>query len=148
MASSETGGTVSAYRIVSPRWTASAFSGEGAQKYGGRWNSPGRRVVYTAGSRALAALEMLVHLTTPGSRSKPYSIIEVALPIEQIQEIGSAAHPVQAGDDWLKSGSSLALRVPSIIIPEEPNYLINPEHPAFTELRIGKPSPFGFDSRM
>jgi len=148
MASSDSNQTVSVYRIVSPRWTASAFSGEGAQKFGGRWNSPGRRVVYTAGSRALAALEMLVHLTTAGSRAKPYAIIEVKLPIDEIRNAASSSAPTQTGDTWLEKGNSLALRIPSVIITEEPNYLINPEHPTFGDLRIGKAVPFGFDPRM
>lgn len=105
-------------------------------------------MVYTAGSRALAALEMLVHLTTPGSRAKPYAIIEVSFSEDLMATASSEDFPVEAGDSWLRSCKSLALRVPSIVVPEEPNYLINPDHPDFAALRIGKPREFRFDSRI
>lgn len=146
MASSEA--SVSAYRIVAPRWANSAFSGEGAQKYGGRWNSPGRRVVYLAGSRALAALEMLVHLTTPGSRAKPFLIFEVRIPANLILAAKGGTDRRQEGDSWLASGRSAALRVPSVLIPEEPNYLLDPGHPGFGKIAHGSPIDFRFDRRL
>lgn len=105
-------------------------------------------MVYAAGNRALAALEMLVHLTTSGSRSKPYSIIEVSIPLDQIANAAHGSKPCKVGNEWLRSGKSLALRVPSVLIPEEPNFLINPDHPAFRNLRIGKPTSFRFDPRI
>lgn len=147
MASSEE--PLRAWRIVAPRWADSAFSGEGARKYGGRWNSPGRAVVYLAGSRALAALEMLVHLTTPDSRAKPYVLREARIPREWIADPGKRGEdPVTAGDRWLASRRSLALRVPSVLIPEEPNYLLNPAHPEFRRVRFGAATEFRFDPRM
>lgn len=146
MASSEN--RVAAYRIVAPRWRNSAFTGEGAANYGGRWNSPGRRAVYVAGSRALAALEMLVHLTTPGSRAKPYLIFEVSIPAAAIIGAPATDRPVETGDAWLRSGRSPALRVPSVLIPEEPNYLLNPLHPGFSRIIPGMPREFLFDHRL
>jgi len=147
MASSEP--AVRVYRIVAPRWADSAFSGEGAQKYGGRWNSPGRRVVYLADTRALAALEMLVHLTTPSSRAKPYTQFEAILPAECIVPADDDPRDRRGfGDRWLAEGRSLALRVPSVLIPEEPNYLLNPAHPDFDRIRIRKEGGFGFDPRL
>ena len=82
--------TITAYRLVSPRWASTALSGEGARKYGGRWNSPGHSVVYLAESRALCALELLLHLTTPDTRTKPFRLIEVKIPA------GSSAPIVRA----------------------------------------------------
>jgi RES domain-containing protein len=146
MESSE--GWVAGYRIVAPRWRNSAFTGEGAASYGGRWNPPGRRMVYLAGSRALAALEMLVHLTTPGSRAKTYLIFEVLIPSAAIMDAPATDRPVETGDTWLKSGRSTALRVPSVLIPEEPNYLLNPLHPGFSNIIPGTPREFHFDQRL
>lgn len=149
---------VCGFRIVAPRWAGGALSGEGARKFGGRWNSPGRAVVYLGGSRALAALEMLVHLTTPASRSKPYRMIDVSIPRELVADYPVSALPVDwrttpgavtsVGDDWLKANGQLALRVPSVLIPEEGNLLVNPAHPDFTQLVAGDPAQFQFDPRM
>lgn len=149
MASSEE--TIASYRIVAPRWAATAFSGEGVRKYGGRWNSPGRSVVYLAGSRALAALEMLVHLTTPDSRKKEYRIIEARFPASMVRDAPSLSVGIPSmryGDDWIAAGKTLSLRVPSALIPEEPNYLLNPMHPDFTKVVIGEATDFHFDPRL
>lgn len=146
MASSEE--WVPAFRIVSPRWESDAFSGDGAAKYGGRWNSPGRRAVYLAGSRSLAALEMLVHLTTPDSRAKPYLLFQVWIPRSHMEESRDSCRSLETGDQWLRSGRSLALRVPSVIIPEEPNYVVNPAHPWMQRIRVEKPVGFRFDHRL
>ncbi len=157
MASSK---TAVGYRLVSIRRVSAALSGEGARLYGGRWNSPGRPVVYLGGSRALAALELLVHLTTPGSREKPYVFMGMEVPTDGLQSLPKAALPgdwrisppqreTQAlGDEWLASENSLGLWVPSVIIPEESNLLINPRHPAMSQLCLGEPSPFNFDMRL
>ena len=154
---------VHAYRIVAPRWVDDALSGEGARKFGGRWNSPGRAMVYLGGSRALAALEMLVHLTTPLSRAKVYKIVKVSIPSDLISDYPLGIlpknwrdHPPaqitqEIGDDWLKSNNSmnqLALRVPSTLIPEESNILLNPLHPDFKKIKTHTPEDFCFDSRL
>jgi len=148
------------YRLVAPRWADGAFSGEGARKYGGRWNSPGRPVVYLGESRALTALELLVHLTTPLSRSKSYRMIEVHIPTASISDYPASIlpedwrdHPpgkntMEIGDDWLQAASQLALRVPSTIVPEETNLLLNPQHPDFANIRISPPSVFSFAPRL
>ncbi len=151
---------ISGYRIVAPRWADDALSGDGARKYGGRWNSPGRPMVYLGGSRALAALEILVHLTAPLSRAKPYKIIEVIIPNCLISDYPPGIlpktwrdHPPaqitqEIGDDWLLASGSLALRVPSILIPEETNILLNPLHPDFKEITHLSPNDFSFDPRL
>ncbi len=148
-----------AWRIVKTSRLHHAFDGEGARLFGGRWNSPGLPVVYTAGSRSLAALELLVHL---GSSEilQSFSLIPVrfeqlhieTLPLKTLPS-GWRDYPgPQAvrdlGDKWLKSGSSLVLQVPSVVIPEEANFLINPAHPAFADLAMGKAAPFQFDERL
>ena len=150
---------ISGYRIVAPRWANDALSGAGARKYGGRWNSPGRPLVYLGGSRALAALEMLVHLTSPLSRAKSFKIIEVTIPTDLISHYpveilpenwrdSPATHLTQEiGDDWMNS-THLALSVPSLIIPEETNILINPLNPNFTKIVSHSPTDFHFDSRL
>jgi RES domain-containing protein len=150
---------VRSWRLVKERHAENAFDGEGARIYGGRWNSPGRRLVYTSGSLALAALETLVHL-------------DVALPLPRFlafsltlthADIASAALPVsysfngplpdltatrKLGDAWLEDGRHLAFSVPSAIVPQEFNLLINPLHPRFTEVVISPPVAFAIDARL
>jgi len=148
------------YRIVAPRWAHDAISGEGARKFGGRWNSPGRAMTYLGGSRALAALELLVHLTSPLSRAKPYRIIEVKVPVKQIanyplgvlpegwRESPAPSSAAMIGDDWLDVCGQLAMRVPSVLIPEETNILLNPNHPHFKKVISGEMLEFRFDKRL
>ena len=117
-------------------------------------------MVYLGGSRALTALEMLVHLTTPMSRAKPFRIIEVKIPTDlisvyplKILPAGWRVQPpgrltMEIGDDWLRAGSDLALRVPSVIVPEESNILINPLHSEFGQLEVSTTGSFSFDARL
>jgi RES domain-containing protein len=150
---------VTVWRIVATRYAADAFSGEGAFVNGGRWNSPGVRMVYTAGSISLALLELLVHLrNTEVLRS--FSLCPVSFEESLISSLDRADFPkdwrkspapasLQAlGDDWIASGTSVVLRVPSAIVGDESNYLLNPEHPNFHRLQIGTPRPFDFDTRL
>ena len=146
------------WRIVKAKYAATAFSGEEAAKVGGRWNSRGQWVVYTSGSLSLAALEMLVHL------NPPVSFRLVAMPCEfdenLVERIKIAALPktwrqypapgwIRAiGDAWLKEARSAVLAVPSVIVPREWNYLLNPAHPDFGRLAVGEPEPFAFDGRL
>lgn len=143
--------TFSAWRIVKARHAASAFLGEGAEAYGGRWTSPGGRVVYTAGSASLAMLEMLVHLHS-AEILKRYVLFKVSFSDSLIEEIDADEMPAnwrkspppaalqRLGDAWLAAGKSAVLRVPSAVVPTESNYLLNPAHPAFKKIKIG-PSP-------
>lgn len=130
------------YRLVKRKWLEQAFDGEGARLYGGRWNSKGKACVYCAGSESLALLEVLVHL---GSSSviAHYAMLELSLAEEQVlnaradilpadwREEPAPPSTASFGDAWLESGQSLALAVPSVIIPREANYLLNLQHPAF-----------------
>jgi RES domain-containing protein len=144
------------WRIVKEKHVAHAFSGEGARLYGGRWNSPGTSVVYTSGSRALAALESLVHLNPPVIFK--YAAIPIAFDDALLEEV--AALPADwteepppsatkaIGDLWVQEARSAMLKLPSVIIPREPNYLLNPAHPDFRKIVIGRPEPFCFDPRL
>lgn len=150
---------ISAWRLVPARREEWAFDGEGGRLYGGRWNSPGRSVIYLAGSRALAALEVLVHMSRVDG-IPPYSRFEVILDPDLIETcdseryrsflgIGEIHRETQkAGDRWLAEARAPALRIWSSMIPEEPNYLLNPNHPAFGSIEIGEPEPFLFDRRF
>jgi RES domain-containing protein len=148
-----------AWRIVKTRFSADAFSGEGARLYGGRWNSPGIAMVYTAGSVSLATLELLVHLDTT-SIIASYSICPVDFTDSLVELLDPATLPSDwrqsppptslqlIGDDWISRGSSVVLRVPSAVVEEEHNYLINPAHKDFKKLIIGKMKPCPLDSRL
>ncbi len=148
------------YRIVAPNWAHDPISGEGARKYGGRWNSPGNAMTYLGGSRALAALELLVHLTSPLSRAKEFCIIEVKIPIisiahyplkilpENWRDSPASTVTTDIGDDWLKVCGQLALRVPSVLIPEETNLLLNPNHPDLSKVICSDARAFWFDKRL
>lgn len=147
------------WRLVKEKYVDSAFSGEGARQGGGRFNSPGRPVVYTSESLALAELEILVHLPTSHLLAS-YVAFRVRLPDETVEALDRATLPsnwraspvprsVQAvGDAWLHSGSSLALRVPSAVVPAEDNVLINPEHARFEEVTIEGPLDPDIDDRL
>ena len=150
---------VTAWRIVKARHQATAFDGEGARLYGGRWNSRGLPVVYVAASPALAALEMLVHVGDSGVLASYVSIactFDPALVLRLDRQRlpkdwrSSPALPELAlvGDAWLKDGTSAVLDVPNAIIPDESNYLLNPRHADFAAITIGRPQPFEFDLRL
>jgi RES domain-containing protein len=145
------------YRIVKARHANSAFDGEGARIAGGRWNSPGVAMVYTAGSIALAALEMLVHLERsellaayviftctfdPALVSEPD-----ALPSDWRSSPAPAASR-RVGDAWVLEGRSAVLLVPSAVVEEEHNYVLNPRHRDFEKIQVSQPRPFRFDPRL
>ena len=148
----------SAWRIVKQRHIATAFSGEGASKAGGRWNSRGVAVIYTSENESLAALETLVHIGT-GSRIR-FSIIRLDFDKVMVENLALSALPPnwkseppgpatkQLGDAWVKGARSAILAVPSVIIPSELNYVLNPNHPDFSKIVFGKPKPFSFDPRL
>jgi len=148
---------VQAWRIVKPEYADDAFSGEGAALHGGRWNSRGHPVVYTASSLALATLELLVGVRK-AQRLREYTAIPCFFDEAIVRQIGPlpddwAGYPappmVQAiGNSWLLSHDSAVLKVPSSVIQSEFNYLLNPEHPDFRSIDIGKPMPFRLDYRL
>jgi len=150
-------GTI-AWRLCRRVHAAGAFSGEGARRYGGRWNSRGVPMVYCSSSLALAAMELFVHLD-PSQAPPDLVAVAATLPegepartiaLEELPPGWWAETPAtrDLGDEWIRSASSLALRVPSVPIRSEWNVLLNPLHPRIAEVRIDPPEPFVFDARM
>lgn len=147
------------WRVVKRKRAATAFDGKAAQRFGGRWNSPGRCAVYASASKSLAVLEVLVHLDVgrPLPRLVAFSF---DLDSRLIDRLGVAQLPrhwrtfrgleatQRIGDEWLASGRALALAVPSVIVPEELNYVLNSAHPAFGRLKFGRSIPFLLDPRL
>jgi RES domain-containing protein len=149
---------LTAWRLTTARFAKSAFSGEGARLYGGRWNRKGTALVYTAASQSLAMLEMLVQDEPLRAR---YVMIEVRLPKAltvdriKIEDLPSdwrdiaAREKLQAiGTQWARKRGSAVLAVPSAVIPAETNYLLNPLHPDFRRIKISKPRRFETDLRL
>jgi RES domain-containing protein len=152
--------SVTVWRIVKQKHPPrKAFDGEGPRLHGGRWNSRGTPMVYTAGSQSLAALEMLVHLDSADLMGK-YVFFEVTIEEALITSLETGdlprnwrADPAPAklralGDAWVAAATSAVLRVPSSVIPAEHNYLLNPKHEDFTKLQFGKAVPFRYDTRL
>ncbi len=150
---------IRAWRLIKATRVDDAFSGEGARRWGGRWNSKGVRVVYTAESLSLATLEVMVHAPFYNAL-KNYVCILVefsprlsqSITIENLPDNWRAEPIPQSvramGDHWTKNQESVILKVPSVIIPVEYNYLINPSHSDFENLVIHSPERFSFDSRL
>lgn len=136
------------------------LDGEGARRVGGRWNEPGLPVVYASEHLSLAALELLVHVD-PDLVPDDLHAFEVDVPDgASVESVGPAElpddwrlvpdHPRcrEIGAAWIGAGAALLLRVPSVIVPEERNVLLNPAHPAAKDIRIAGSRPFGFDPRL
>lgn len=150
---------ITAWRITPARYRATAFSGEGAKEHGGRWGSVGTPLVYTSASLALATLELLVRI---GARERlgervclPVTFRAAHVQVRTLDDLpdGWDTRPYTAtsqaiGDQWVKAGASLVLRVPSVVVPTEYNYLINLRHPAFDEVELGRPRPLQLDPRL
>jgi RES domain-containing protein len=148
-----------AFRIVKKRHALTAFSGDGARAFGGRWNFPGIPMVYSAHTRALAALESLAHYGG-AERRMAFVTFEIEIPDKLAVRIEASALPrdwrrdepspsTQAfGSEWQRSGSSAALVVPSVLVPQEYCVLLNPEHPDIDRIMVMYPEPFTFDARL
>ena len=145
--------------MVPVKYSATAFSGEGAYRVGGRWNSPGVRVVYTSSSLALAVLEVLAYRKAlrPLSPRHLYTVTldekQVTRPREDELPDGWTAYPHQEGtqklgDAWVAAGETLALAVPSVLAPPEENIMLNCTHPEFLNLDIAGPETFPINPRL
>ena len=146
---------LTAYRLCVRRYAARAFAGEGARRAGGRWNPRGTAVVYTSATLSLAALEFLVHLSGPqDAPDLMYFVIKfdsrlvneprlpkswTRLKITRTRALGRA---------WLEGERSPVLLVPSFVVPSEVNYVLNPAHPHFKQIKIGPARPFVLDPRL
>ena len=147
------------WRVVKRAHAATAFDGKAADRFGGRWNSQGRRAVYASATKSLALLEVIVHLDVGRPLPKLVAftfevdpkLVETMTPRRlprSWRTVDGMRLTQRLGDEWLAAGRMLALAVPSAIVPEESNYLLNPMHPAFAKLKIGPPVPFVLDPRL
>lgn len=154
--------TVSAWRIAveAPEYGANDLHGIGAKLSGGRWNSQGRPVVYCASSIALAILEAVCHQRTGSLPFKRY-LVRIDIP-DSVWRASKTLHPPPAGwdaipaglsarlagDAWLVSASCALLRVPSVVVPEEYNVLINPQHTDTARLSAATLRRWVYDPRL
>ncbi len=149
------------WRISKRQYAKHALSGEGAKLLGGRWNFPGSAVVYTSSSLALAALETFVHLPSPLILPKNLVTVEIEIPDQLSHEKinlkklpkdwqnSSAPESLKVfGAAWLSKKISPVLKTPSAIIPAESNYLLNPAHAEFHQIKIISITPFEYDPRL
>lgn len=151
-----------ARRIIRKKRLSDAFTGEGARLGGGRWNHVGTPVVYVSETLSLAALELFVHFTRKDIKlSKSLVAIPVDIPNSlktvdvTIQDLDSGwrvSPPSNStkdiGTEWVQKKTSSILRVPSAVIPDEYNLVLNPRHADFKKVKIGKPQPFSIDERI
>lgn len=145
------------YRLVRSVY-ADDLSGSGARLYGGRWNSEGKPMVYLASSRSLAVLEALAHLT-PTNMPDDFCMITLETP-DSIDELNPDILPKnwngypeqnilkEVGNRFLRQNNSLLLKVPSALVNEEFNYLMNPLHKQASAVKIITKKPFSFDERL
>ena len=148
-----------AYRISKLRHADTAFTGDGAREYGGRWNLPGVPMVYAAETRALAALEALAHFGG-AERRIAFVTFEIEIPDALTKRLSADSLPrdwkqsvpsnatMELGSNWQRAGTSVALLVPSVLIPREWCVLLNPEHPDTRRVIVKYPEPFEFDPRL
>lgn len=146
------------WRITTARFVKTAFSGEGARLYGGRWNPKGHEVVYTAQSQALALLELMVqddplranYVLIPAYL--PNDLAETHIDIDQLPEdwrtMGARGELQAIGLAWLQSARTAVLNIPSAVVPGERNLLLNPRHPEFCRITQGEPQSLQTDTRL
>lgn len=141
------------FRLTKSRTISEAFNGQGASKYGGRWNSKNVKTVYCSDSISLCVLENLVHASS--DLMPRLTLYSIDVPEHMIRKEAKSQEilndPEQAavgGDEWVRSGSSVALKVPSKIVPQEFNILLNPDHDDFRSLKPMEIGPFDLDSRL
>lgn len=149
----------SAWRIVRAARARTAFSGDGAWRFGGRWSSPGVRVVYVSEHQSTAALEILVH-TAPFVLPEKYKAFRLEWPNSLTEALPKKQWPANwrisppppetmaIGDRWAQEQRSAVLAVPSAISPDDKNFLLNPAHPDFAKIKIASPIDYEFDPRL
>lgn len=148
------------YRLLRHAFAASPLDGEGSYRFGGRWSSPGTRLVYTAGNLSLAMLEYLVHLD-PGNwpddmmlavAEVPGELSCIHLRLEDLpanwNEYPAPANLANIGDIFAHEAKSSVLTIPSVLAPTERNWMINPLHPEFHKVKLISIEPFQYDPRL
>ena len=133
-------------------------SGYGAKLYGGRWNSPGLPMLYLGQHVSLCALELLVHIKQ-SDKTTPFSLLYINIP-DKLSTISlniaklkknwenDVTYSQFMGDEFIKEKNALILQVPSVLVPEEFNYLLNLLHPDMKKVKIIKTTRFHFDKRL
>ena len=150
---------VNGWRIVRQKHASEAFSGEGARLFEGRWNSAGVRMVYCSEHVSLAALEILVHVqpVTIQDQFQAFQVVwdaklMTAIELANLPKGWNGYPPAAAsksiGDNWIKSDRSVVLAVPSVIVPLERTFLLNPSHRDFGKIKIKRAGRFVFDPRL
>ena len=145
------------YRIVKKQYMQSAYSGEGACLTNGRWHSQGTSVVYTSSTISLATLEIIVHYR-PLTALPEFVVVPALIPEDCVGDVAQGfagknlfrekQHTRAMGDRWTKHMRSVALRVPSVIVPVETNVLINPAHKDFPKIQIEQGFSLNLDERL
>ena len=148
------------WRVCREAYAADALTGRGGLFTSGRWHTRGRLVVYTSGSLALAALEVLVHTD---KTTLPADLVRVGIDVPDDLVVSSLdvgallvdwrAYPAppelqRLGDEWLSDSRSAVLAVPSSVVPEEHNFLVNPAHADARRITVASTAPFDLDSRL
>ena len=149
------------WRLTSPAY-AHLLDGEGARLVGGRWNHPGRPVVYASSHLSLSVLEVFVHVPPALRDDLPeFEAVRIAVPddaeaaevsMDRVERLMAADNPLSAcraiGDEWLEDGTALILSAPSVLVPEERNVMLNPLHRCMPEVTIDGSRRFRFDPRL
>ena len=148
---------ITSWRIVAAHRIPSAFSGEGSRLNGGRWNNIGTLLVYTSSTISLAAMEIMVNLPAAALINR-YVTIGVRFDEGLVEELPMlpgdwdsrpASPSTRAiGDNWVAERRSAVLKVPSVIVPSEHNFLLNPNHPDWQEIQVQNPEIYFFDPRL
>lgn len=157
MASLTPGPTLTAWRTTKRTYAPVALDGKGAATYGGRWNPVGVPAVYLSSSRALSILEVLTQVRGPADL-RDYVLIPVALPESAVMAVEALPADWRAlpagestrriGAEWAMQKRTLVLRVPSVVLPMEANYVLNPLHPDAADLAIGDVEELDLDPRL
>ena len=147
------------WRLCAAKYGDTAFSGDGARLYGGRWSPSGIALAYAAESRALAVVEVLANVDDAETLfDVAWVLVSAAIPADLIdkptrlpdswRQFPHAIETQTLGMEWMRSKRSAVLRVPSAVVPGEWNYLIDPAHEDFKRVKIGPPESFAFDPRI
>ena len=148
------------YRILRKAYSKRPLDGEGAYLFGGRWSSPGTRLGYTSEHMSLAMIEYLVHA---GSEEAPSDLVVIAADVpksvsrasvslkqlpEHWRQFPAPPELARFGDEFARKGRAAILIVPSVLVPGESNWLMNPRHSDFPQIRLQPAEPFSYDPRF
>lgn len=148
------------YRILRKRYAKNPLDGEGAYLFGGRWSSPGTRIAYTAEHLSLAMVEYFVHIDVDdppkdlvvAAADIPDSVSRVILKPRDLpadwRQVSARPALAAIGDSFAAKRNMAVLVVPSAVVPSESNWLINPLHPQFADIRVRPPERFQYDPRF